>query len=118
MFHQRTLAARVAGVHGPHLRNRGVRFVDEQQIVVGEIVHQRMRRRTRLAAVEMAAVVFDAWAITDLQHHLHIEPRAGVQPLGFQQLALFAEQFQPLFQFRFNVLHRSRSSGMTKCFVG
>ena len=36
--------------------------------------------------------------IADLQHHLDVEPRAGVQPLGLEQLALVLEHFEPLFQ--------------------
>ena len=35
-----------------------------------------------------AAVVLDARAVADLQHHLDVEPRAGGEPLGFEQLAL------------------------------
>ena len=34
------------------------------------------------------AVVLDARAEADFEHHLDVEPRAGVEPLGFEQLAL------------------------------
>ena len=39
---ERRLAAVVAGEHGPHLRHRDVRLVDEQQEVLGEEVVQRV----------------------------------------------------------------------------
>ena len=41
----------------------------------------RRRRRTRLAAGQMARVVLDAVAVADLLDHLEIEHRPLVQPL-------------------------------------
>ena len=59
---------------------------------------QRVGRLAGLAAAEPAGVVLDAGAVADLQQHLHVEARAGRQPLRLQQLALLAEHLQPLFQ--------------------
>ncbi len=39
---QRRLAAVVAGEHAAHLRHRDVRLVDEQQVIVGKEIEQRV----------------------------------------------------------------------------
>ena len=99
-----------------NLRQRHVRFIDDQQEILGEIIDQRVRLFAGLAAVEMPAVVFDAAAIADLQNHLQIVFGAGEQPLGFEQLSLAAEVHDLLVQFLADGLRRrraTRSSGMT-----
>ena len=59
----------------------------------GKEIEQRVRRRARRPAAQRPAVVLDARAEADFQHHLDVEPRAGVEPLGFEQLALVLEHF-------------------------
>ena len=63
----------------------------------------------------MAAVVFDAGAVADLQHHLQVVLGAGEQALGFEQLALAAERHDAEIELLADRLHAActRSSGMT-----
>ena len=95
---QRHLAVVVAGVHAADLRHRDVRLVDEQQEIVGEEAEQRVGRRAGRAAGKRPAVVLDARTIAHLLQHLDVEPRAGAEPLGLEQLALVLELFEPLVQ--------------------
>ena len=60
VFDEVFLARPVAGVHSPQLRQGDVRFVDEDEEVIGEIVEERIRRLTGLAAGQVARIVFDA----------------------------------------------------------
>ena len=85
-----------------------MRLVDEQQVVVGEEAVERVGRRARRTAAQGPAVVFDSRAIAHFGHHLQIEPGAGIEPLGLEQFALAAEQFEPLFEL---VLDRADRAG-------
>jgi hypothetical protein len=106
MIDQDLLARPVAVEHRPHLRDGGVRFVDHQQIVVGEIVNQGVRLGPRRRAVEMAGVVLDARAVAHLLNHLDVVAGAGSQALGFEQFAVPLELHQPLFQLGLDARHR------------
>ena len=75
-----------------------MRLVDHQQEVLGEVVQQGRRRRTGLAAVDMAGIVLDTGAEADLTHHLDVVVGTHPQPLRLQQLALPFEFGQPLGQ--------------------
>ena len=88
---QHLLALAVAVVHRVDLRHGHMRFIDDQQEILGEIIDQRIRLFAGFAAVQMPAVVFDAAAIADLQDHLQIVFGAGEQPLGFEQFSLAAK---------------------------
>ena len=103
---QRHLAVVVAGVHPADLRHGDVRLVDEQQEVVGKEAEQRVGRRARRPAGKRPAVVLDARAVAHLLQHLDVEPRAGAQPLGLQQLALVLELLQPLVQLLADLVDR------------
>ena len=59
---QRLLAGAVALVLAVELRHRDVRLVEHDEVVVGEVVEQRVRHLARRAAVEVARVVLDARA--------------------------------------------------------
>ena len=52
----------------------------------------------RRTAAQRPAVVLDARAVAHLLDHLDVEPRAGAEPLGLEQLALLAELLEPLVQ--------------------
>ena len=103
---QRLLAAAVAGEHAANLRQGDVRFVDDQEEIFGEEVDERVRRLARLAAGEPAGVVLDAGAVADLAQHLEVVAAAGLEPLGFEQLALGLELLEPLVQFLLDALDR------------
>ncbi len=75
-----------------------MRLVDHHEEVVGEEVEQRVRRGTRLAAVEVAGVVLDPRAEAELLEHLEVERRAHAQSLGFEQLLLRLELFETLLE--------------------
>ena len=62
-----------------------------QQVILREIIDQRVRLLARLSAVEVAAVVLDAGADADFQQQLDVVLRARQQPLRFEQLAFAAE---------------------------
>ena len=98
MLDEHRLAREVALVHAADLGHRHVRLVDHDEVVVGEVVEQRVRRRAGAAPVDVARVVLDAAAEPDLAHHLEVVARAHAQPLGLEQLALPLELGEPLVQ--------------------
>ena len=67
MLDQRLLAVAVAVVHRLELRERDVRFVDDQQVILGKIVDQRPGFLTRLSAVQVARIILDARADAHFQ---------------------------------------------------
>ena len=73
---QRLLPASVAVVHRIDLRQRHVGLVDDDQKLIREIIHQRLRRRTRFPAFHMAGIVLDAGAETSLIFHALLELRS------------------------------------------
>jgi hypothetical protein len=95
---ERRLPGQVSLVHPVELRDGDVRLVDHDQVVVGEVVEERVRRRARAAAVDVARVVLDAAAETDLAHHLEVVRRAHAEPFGFEQLALIVQLSEPLME--------------------
>ena len=54
------LARAVAAIHAANLGDGDMALVNEDQVVVGKIVEQRMGRLARLAAVQMARVILNA----------------------------------------------------------
>ena len=93
---QRLLPRPVAVVHAADLRHRHVALVDDDQRVLGQIVHQRRRRLPRPPAGEVPRVVLDAVTEAELAQHLHVEERALLEPLRFQQPVPGAEEGQAL----------------------
>lgn len=65
---------------------------EHKKIPRRKIIEQREGRFTRLAAVEITAVIFHAVAIADLAHHFQVVFGALFQPLGFQQFARLLER--------------------------
>ena len=74
-------------------------FVDEEQVILRHVVQQRRRRLTWQAAAEVARIIFDAVAIADRAHHLHIEHSALHNALGFNEFALLFQFFFPPVEF-------------------
>ena len=62
VIHQHLLAMAVAGVHGVDLRNRHVRFINDEQVIFGEVINQGVGLGPRRRAGEVAGIVFDAGA--------------------------------------------------------
>ena len=76
-----------------------MRFIDEDQEVIREIVEERIRRLAGFAAGEVARIVFDARAVAHFFHHFHIVARALFQTLCFQEMAAVLEDLQAFIQF-------------------
>ena len=70
---QSLLARAVAVIHGVQLRNGLVRFVDEEQEIVRDVIEQRGRRFAGQASGHVARIIFDAVAIADGAHHFDVE---------------------------------------------
>ena len=81
-----------------------MRFVDEEDEVLGKVVQQRERRLPRRAAVEVAGIVFDAGAVADLAQHFDVVARALFKALRFKQFSLGLEFVQTIVEVIFNVL--------------
>ena len=107
IIHQHLFARAVAMIHALQLRDGLVAFVQEQQMIVGEIIEQCRRRFARQASGKMARIIFDAVAIADLADHLQIEHGALVQALRFHQLAALFEFLLPPFQLRLDAAQRA-----------
>ena len=74
-----------------------MRLVDDsQEIPVREVIEQRVRSLARLEEVDVAGVVLDALAGTDLHHHLYVVVGALLEPLGLKQFAVRPEPVQSL----------------------
>ena len=115
---ERLLAGAVALVLAVQLRHGDVGLVDDEQVVVGEVVEQRVGRLARLPAVDVHRVVLDAVAEADLLHHLEVVLRAHAQALGLEQLALLLEPGQALLQLHLDVddgaLHALLAGGVVR----
>ena len=69
-----------------HLGKHDVRFVDEKQIVVGEVIQKTAGALPRLTQIQMAGVVLDALTEPDFAQHFQIVARSLFQPLRFENL--------------------------------
>ena len=84
IFREGALAVEVAAEHGADLRHGDVAFIAEDQRVFGEVFKERRRRLARLAAGQIARIVFNAGAGAGRRHHLKIELHALFEALRFQ----------------------------------
>ena len=82
------LAGPVAAVHGANLGQGHVGLVDEEHVVLGEVVHQRVGGAAGLSLGQVARVVLDAGAVARLAQHLHVVAGPRLDALGLQQPAL------------------------------
>ena len=108
VFNERFLARTVAVVHGAHLRQRDVRFVDEHEKVLREIVEQRHRRAPDRAAGDDARIVLHAGAVAQLLDHLDIKIRTLRDALGLERLFVVFEKLHPLVALAADLLHGAR----------
>ena len=96
---QHVLAGAVPGVLAVQLGHGDVALVDDDQVVLGEEVEQRVGRLPGGPAVEVAAVVLDARADAGLGQHLEVVLGADPEALRLEQLALLLEVLQAFAQF-------------------
>ena len=104
VFHQCFLTRAVTGVHTAQLRHGLVRFVDEHQVIAGEIIQQSRRRLARHSSGEMARIIFNAVAVAHHLNHFQIKLHALVDALCFDGAALFFQLHFPPCQFFFDGL--------------
>ena len=98
MFHQGFLAFAISKVHAAHLGNSDVRLVDHAQPIIlfaprnaAKVIQQAIGALTRGAAIEVAAVIFNAAAKASLLDHLQVVLHAALQALRFDQLSRGAQ---------------------------
>ena len=102
MLDEGVLAAAITFVLRVQLRHRDVALVDDEQVVLREVVEQRVRRFVVHAAVDVHRVVLDAVAVADLLDHLEVVLGAHAQPLCLEQLAVGLEPRQALLELGFD----------------
>ena len=90
------LARAIALVHATQLTDRHVALVDHHQRIVRQVIDQRGRGVSRLAAGKVARVIFDPLAETELVEHLEVEPGALLDPLRFDQPGRAKEVLDPV----------------------
>ena len=73
-------------------------LVREDEGVVGQIFEQRRRRIAGIAPGQIARIVLDAGARARRLHHFHVEGRALLEALGFEQLAGVIQLVEALLQ--------------------
>ena len=107
IFNQCFLARPIAAIHAGELWQCGVTLVNNNERIFWQILHERRRRLTRLAAGQMAGIIFDALAVAHFFHHLQVEVGTLLQTLRFQQFVLFSVFSERQCQLRANVGNRS-----------
>src|SRR5690242_13488948 len=95
VVHQGLFARAVAMKHAAHLGNGLVRFVDEKQVVLRNIIEQSRRSFTGQTAAEMPGVILDTVTVADGAHHFDVKEGALDDALGFDKFSLFLEFFFP-----------------------
>ncbi len=103
-INQRLLARPIAIEHAANLGNAHVRFVHDQQKIIGEVIKQCPRRLSSGAAIHVAAVVFDARAVAQFFHDFKIVHGALFESRCFQHLAVALQDFKLILKFKPNVV--------------
>ena len=94
-FDEAFLAGTVAVRHAADLRERDVRFVDEDDEILREKVDQAPRPLFRRAPAQVHGIIFDAEAEAGFAQHFDVVFRAHADALRFEELA-FALEFRDL----------------------
>jgi hypothetical protein len=101
---ERAFAAHISLVHPPELRHADMRLVDDYQDVVGKVVDQGRGSAARGTALDVAGVVLDPVAESDLPEHLEVVFGTHAKPLGLQKLALLLQHAELLGELLFDCL--------------
>ena len=88
---QDLFARLIAVVHAANLRHGHVTFVDDQQVIFGQVIDQGEGRAAGGTPIEMARVILDAGGEADLAQHLDIVARTLLDALRFNQLVFALE---------------------------
>ncbi len=103
---QSLLAGAVAVVHTADLRDGHVAFVDHEQVIARQKVDHRPGVGARCTPVQMARIVLDPRAVSDLFQHLEVITRTLFEALRLQMFALLLEECEAFFQLCFDVADR------------
>ena len=79
-----------------------MRLVDNDKIIITKIIHQCIRRLSRLQTGKMSGIILDSGAKTSFFHHLQIKISPLTDSLCFQKLVLTLKICNLLPQFFFN----------------
>jgi len=85
VLRERELATVIAPIHASDLGNGHMRFIRENNSMVGNELKQGRRRLTRAATGEIAGVILDSIAGSGGFKHFKIEVRTLLKPLGLQE---------------------------------
>ena len=118
VLHQLLLAHPIPPVHGADLGDGHVALVDDEQKILGKIVDQGIGRLPGAPAVEVAGVVFDAVAVADLLHHLHVVADPLLDALRLQGLVLSQKLIPPDLHVPFDVPHGGHELCLPRGVVG
>ena len=94
---QHLFARAVSCEHAANLGQRDMRFIHHQQVIIGQVVHQRPRLLACPASRQVARIVFDPGAEASLAQHLDIEVGALLQTRRLQEFSLCLKHGQALF---------------------
>ena len=78
-------------------------FVDHQQVIARQEVHQRPGMRPGRALVKLARIVLDPGAVPNLPQHFQVVAGALFDALGFEQFLIGLEECHPLIQFLLDI---------------
>src|SRR5271166_6035592 len=106
IFGERRLAPEVAAIHRADLRQGDVRFVGEDQRIVGQIFEQGWRWLAGPPAGEIARIILDAGARAGRLQHFEIEDSALFEPLRLEESARGVELAEALPQLDLDALDR------------
>jgi hypothetical protein len=84
-----------------------VAFIDEQQRITRQVVEQARWWLSGRAAREVARVVLDARAVTDLLDHLHVEAGSLFEALRLEQPPRIAQLLETYAQVLADLIHRT-----------
>ena len=85
-LHQGLFTGAVAAVHAPHLGNRDVALIDDQEPVLGEVLDERRRWLARRTPGEVPRVVLNPLAAAEFFDHVEIEEGALLESLCLNEL--------------------------------
>ena len=88
-----------------------MRFVDEHQGIGRKVINQGWRRFPGLTPGQIARIVFDAFAETQLVKHFQIKARALLDALRLDQAVLPLKKLNALAQLILDRLDRPKHGG-------
>jgi hypothetical protein len=95
VFYQFNLSGSVTAIHCPDLRNGLMAFIHNQQIIIGEIVHQTVGAFAGLSGTQVSRIILNSGAVPDLLHHLDIKKSTLFQSFGFEEFFFLFQNFNP-----------------------